>query len=232
MPDYGGLPMMSSTGSGHRIESDIGTSRSEVSSDTFDSGYGSCYKANDEAPYDSDEGSSDSEEASYGINYNMDVDLAVLVSKATRRSARKVERKRLYIHVENLMTYVQKKRRLDLPEDMPHVQLPRSDNSLNTVAEETDLVNTNRATRNPEVADAQTQTNSEVSSPKSVVDQSSEAGDSEDSHNSNYSDEDDDDDLIHSVASPQHKLDLLHMLGYDTPESVQYLTNSCIGIKS
>jgi hypothetical protein len=49
----------------------------------------------------------------------------------------------------------------------------------------------------------------------------------DDSHHDSYSDDNDDDDRLLSVGSPEHRLDLLHMLGYDTPGSVQIPTNSC-----
>jgi hypothetical protein len=130
------------------------------------------------------------------------------------------------------MDYVQKKRRVDSLEITPQAQRLPSGNQLEGVPHESDPVNTNLATRSPQAADAQTQTKSEISNSESATDRSSDIGDSEDNHHGGYSDDDDDDDPLHSVDSPQHKLDLLHMLGYDTPESVQFTTNICGGVGS
>jgi hypothetical protein len=133
--------------------------------------------------------------------------------------------------LEGLLDYLQKKKYVDSLETTPRAQQLPPRNQLEAVPHISEPVNTNLTTGNPQVVDAQTQTKSEISNSESATERSSDTGDSEDNHDS-YSDDDDEDDPIHCMGPPQHKLDLSHMLGYDTPGFVRFTTNSCSGVGS
>jgi hypothetical protein len=213
-------PMISWSGSGHTTESGIENAmcRTGMSDTTVDSRYVSPHKLSDEASYDSD--------------CEIDDDIAVLLNKATRRTGSKRKQDRLYISIEDVLDYLQKKKCVGSLVITPQAQRLLSGNQLEALLHESVPVNINLAMRCPQLKDAQTQTEPEISNSESATDRSSDIDGSEDNHHGSYSDDDDEDDPIHYVDSPQQRVDLLHMLGYDTPRFVQFTINSCGGVGS
>ena len=151
------------------------------------------------------------------------------------RTGSKRKRARLYIHVEDLISYV-KKRCTNMHGSLPQVpQLPGAPQP-EQIPPGSVPVNPNLAMgsatmeRGPQVLDAHSQNQFEISNSETATGQSSDVSDSNSDGNDDSSDDnEDDDDLLDEVDLPSHKLELFHILGLDTSNLVQHTTDSSSG---
>ncbi|KAF8859026.1 hypothetical protein BDZ45DRAFT_371658 [Acephala macrosclerotiorum] len=164
-------------------------------------------------------------------------DESILGDKVTTRiPGSKRKRTRLYIHVEDLMSYVRKKRRTNIPGNCPQVsQVPSSDTTQpGQIPSVLTPVNSNLATgsapmeRDPHILDAHNQNQFEVNNSKPATDQSSDISAS-DSGGDNDSGDDDEDDFTLESDLRQQSLEFFHLLGLDASDLAQYTTDSSSG---
>ncbi|KAF4633796.1 hypothetical protein G7Y89_g4317 [Cudoniella acicularis] len=105
-------------------------------------------------------------------------------------------------------------------------QLPPG-NQLEAMPSESHPVKNSPATGDSQVSGVQAQTDFETSISESATDQTSYSSESDDNDHSSDSDGGCEDNSPHSVESPEDRPYLLHMLGYDTPESMPYTASGC-----